>query len=86
MNGREGFKAMNFTEKKKKKKASMKRRLGKKVLIFLGFSIGENPDKTRLTSSSFSDPSRFVFQDRFNQLFLLTYVVTKTYGCNSNLV
>ena len=58
----------------------------KKVLIFLGFSIGENPDKTRLTSSSFSDPSQFVFQDRFNQLFLLTYVVTKTYGCNSNLV
>lgn len=27
-----------------------------------------------------------MFQDRFNQLFLLTYVVTKTYGCNSNLV
>ena len=37
--------------------ARVKRRLLKKnVWIFLGLSVSENPDKTRPTSSSFSDP------------------------------
>ena len=31
----------------------------KKFWIFLGLSVRENPDKTRLTSSSFSDPLWF---------------------------
>ena len=39
--------------------ASIKRRLVKKVWIFLGLSVRENPDKTRLTFSSFSDPLWF---------------------------
>ena len=38
---------------------SIKRRLVKKVWIFLGLSVRENPDKTRLTFSSFSDPLWF---------------------------
>ena len=36
----------------------MKRRLGKKVLIFLGLSMREIPDETRITSS-FSEPFWF---------------------------
>ena len=39
--------------------ASIKRRLVKKVWIFFGLSVRENPDKTRLTFSSFSDPLWF---------------------------
>ena len=39
--------------------ASIKRRLVKKVWIFLGLSVRENPDKTRLTFYSFSDPLWF---------------------------
>ena len=38
---------------------SIKRRLVKKVWIFLGLSVRENPDKTRLTFSSISDPLWF---------------------------
>ena len=39
--------------------ASIKRRLVKKVWIFLGLSVRENPDKTRLIFYSFSDPLWF---------------------------
>ena len=42
-----------------KTEASIKQRLGKKALNFSGLSVRENPDKTRLTSSSFSDPLWF---------------------------
>ena len=42
-----------------KTEASIKQRLGKKALNFSGLSVRENPDKTRLTSFSFSDPLWF---------------------------
>ena len=45
-----------------KTKASIKRRLEKKkkrLNFFLGLSVRENPDRTRLTSSSFADPLQF---------------------------
>ena len=38
-----------------KTEVSIKRGLGKKISIFLGLSVRENPDETRLTSSSFSE-------------------------------
>ena len=43
-----------------KTEASIKRRLEKKSLnFFLGLSVRENPDRTRLTFSSFADPLQF---------------------------
>ena len=63
MNRREGFKAMNAKlvvlpepNLNYKLKPVSNEDWEKKVWIFLGLSARENPDKTRLTSSSFSNP------------------------------
>ena len=63
MNRREGFKAMNAKViVLLKRDLNYKLRLAsnedseKRFKFFLGLSEGENPDKTQLTSSSFSNP------------------------------
>ena len=64
MNRREGFTAVNvkvIVLPKRDLNYTMKlvsnEDWEKQGLNFLGLSARENPDKTRLTSSSFSDPS-----------------------------
>ena len=66
MNRREGFKAMNTNViVLSKRDLNYKLKLvsnddwEQKVLTFLGLSVRENPDETRLTSSSFSEPLWF---------------------------
>ena len=66
MNRRESFRAMNAKvivllkrDLNYKLKLVSNENWEKKVWIFLGLSIRGNPDRTRLTSSSFADPLWF---------------------------